>query len=172
MKTSIEYGRDIIVASILDDGLRWYASKKELWVLDQRKRAEFFRISGCGILNEDYSDRFNIPIVNENTAAEFLGFLHEDLVTTDHLHKLLRSLNLSAWDNFSHLMPSLLVDFQRRELHSYYPEPLEFEKYAPDGWKATYAPFFQSIPMADRYWIVDGIDLVSKLFCPGKTIAP
>jgi len=172
MKTSIEYGRDVIVAAILDGKLRWYASEKELWILDQRKWAEAFRCSGHTVSVDDYSDRFDIPVVNENTAAEFLGFLQEDLVTTAHLHEMLRNLNLSAWDNFSHLMPSLLVDFQRRELNSYYSEPLEFEKYVPDGWGATYAPFFQSIPMADRYWVIDGVDLLSKLPLSGKTIAP
>lgn len=168
MRTEIEYGRHVVVAAIFDRKLAWYASEKEFWILDQKKWARAFSESGYAVSEDDYSERFDLPVVNERTATEFLKAIREDAITEHELQRLLRMNDLSAWDNFSHLMPSLLVDFDRRELHSYYPEPVEFEKYVPEGWSGRYGPFFHLVPEVDRYWVVDGVDLLSRHPASGK----
>jgi hypothetical protein len=65
-------------------------------------------------------------------------------------------------------MPSLFIDFDSKTLLSYFPEPTAFEKFAPDGWVAAYRPFFDLIPLNERYWIIEGRDLLLGYGFPKK----
>ena len=163
MKEQVEYGSDIVVGSVCEGVFRWHASEKELWILDQRKWAQAFISAGYDVSSEDYSERFGIAVLNEKTAPAFFRETESDFVTKEHLQSLLRSSeSLETWDDFSHLMPSLYVDFDRRELISFFPEPLEFENYVPEGWKGSYSAFYERIPNDQRYWILDGVDLLTR----------
>ncbi|MCP5088350.1 MAG: hypothetical protein GY952_16285, partial [Rhodobacteraceae bacterium] len=48
--------------------------------------------------------------------------------------------------------PALYVDFDDKELISYFPEPFPFEKYIPPEWTSSYAEFFDKVPSALQYW--------------------
>ena len=160
MKTDIEYARDIVVAVTYQRRFSWYASEKEFWILDQSKWSQFFRDAGIKV-SGNYEDRFGIAIVNEANAGVFLEHIAPDRVTASHLQTLLGQYDLSDFDSFSHLMPSLFIDFDSKVVISYYSEPTAFEKFAPDSWTSAYRPFFDLIPLDERYWKIDSLDLLS-----------
>lgn len=162
MKTDIEYPRDIIVAAIHKDTFFWYASEKEIWILDQKKWGKSFADRGYSVRDNDYADRFGISVITEDQVEKFLEHLSGDLVTPGHLHLLLERCDLNNNDAFSHLLPSLYVDFNSKKLISYYSEPMGFEKYVPEDWISRYHPFFDLIPVNQRYWFFEGRDLLEK----------
>ena len=49
-------------------------------------------------------------------------------------------------------MPSLYVDFDRKELFSIYSEPASYEDYVPPGWKSDFKSFVDLIPKEYCYW--------------------
>ncbi len=160
MKTDIEYARDIIIGTFYHQKFKWYASEKELWILDYVKWSKLF--SNAGIhAPESGDDRFGIAIITETETDSFLGHVAPDRVDTPHLQTLLRECDLTDLDNFCHLIPSLFVDFDRKTLISYFPEPTAFENFVPDGWTSAYRPFYDLIPANERYWIIEGRDLLT-----------
>jgi hypothetical protein len=163
MKSNVEYGQDIVVGTKYMNQFRWYISEKEIWIMDQRKWTQAFVEAGYDVSEDDYSERFNIPILNENTAEGFFKSVENDYVTTQHLQALLKSCgSYNRWDDFSHLMPSLFVDFDDKKLISHFPELLEFERYVPEGWEGTYGRFYELIPEEHQYWIINGKNLVAE----------
>lgn len=102
---------------------------------------------------DDFSDRFNIAVVNEDTAEDFLQKLNDFEVGTEELRKMLEQ---RTYSHISDMLPSLYVDFDDKELTSYYPEPASYELYVPKGWLGKYEQFIEVIPEDYRYWIIDG----------------
>ncbi|MBQ6462179.1 MAG: hypothetical protein IJJ59_02505 [Pseudobutyrivibrio sp.] len=49
--------------------------------------------------------------------------------------------------------PSLYIDFDNKQLISYYAEPESFEDFVPDGWTGEYREFENQIPENQKYWI-------------------
>ena len=86
-----------------------------------------------------------------------------DCVDASHLQTLLRQCDLDDMNSFCHLIPGLFVSFDSKAFFSYFPEPTHFENFAPDGWTSVYKPFFDLIPLKERYWIIDGRDLLFGL---------
>ncbi len=58
-------------------------------------------------------------------------------------------------DDLLDFAPSLLVNFDQRQLFSQYPEMIRFEIYVPDNWVGAYRNFIAEIPRNERYWIVN-----------------
>ena len=162
MKIQIEYGETIIVAVVLHNKWSWYVTEKEYWFLDLTKLEKAFLIKGYGLHNlGDYSDRFDIGILDENSADKFLNEISEFKVSTVELRELVLKLacSIKKSENFpTELTPSLLVDFDNKLLISYFPEPASFEDFVPDCWKGVYENFLDKVPMQERYWVLDGID--------------
>ena len=78
MKIQIEYGETIIVAVVFHNKWSWYVTEKEYWFLDLTKLEKAFLIKGYGLPNlGDYSDRFDIGILDENSADKFLNEISE-----------------------------------------------------------------------------------------------
>ena len=155
MKHDIEYGRDLIVGVVRAGNFYWYASEKEQWVLDQQKWKAVFSNSGFAT-PEGFGDRFGIGVVNEVTSDRFLSCMEPDLITTDELRAMLERKDTSDADDVCHLIPGLFVDFDSKTLVSHFPEPLEYERFAPAGWAAYYGEFFDRIPIEHRYWMRGG----------------
>jgi hypothetical protein len=68
-----EYAQDIIVGVLFRTTFAWYITEKEYWYLDYTKYdrallAAGFKDPTIG----DYSSRFHIAILNEDTADRFL----------------------------------------------------------------------------------------------------
>jgi hypothetical protein len=160
MKTDIEYGRDVIVGATHRGAFHWYASEKEIWILDQVKWSKLFTDAGLSTPT-GYEDRFGIGVVTEAMTADFLAHLACDRVDVPHLQALLNECDLADQETFCHLLPSLLVNFDSKKLFSNFPEPTEFERFVPEGWTAAYGVFFELVPPEERYWIINGKNLLA-----------
>lgn len=105
---------------------------------------------------DDFSDRFDIAVVKEDTAEDFLHKIIDFEVGTEDLRKILEQ---EAYSHISDMLPSLYVDFDGKELTSYYPEPASYELYVPNGWLGKYEQFLGNVPEDYRYWVIHGVNL-------------
>ncbi|MGM7723474.1 hypothetical protein [Metabacillus sp. Hm71] len=151
MAIEIVYAETIIVGVLYKNNWYWYVTDKEIWFLDLKKLEKAFIDAGYEInIEGDYSDRFNIPIVNRQTAEEFINHLEEYKVTTNQLRKMmLEELSVDELDKYH---PALFVNFDTETLISNFPEPASFEAYVPENWKGLYRDFIEDVPMNERYW--------------------
>ncbi|MEI5908511.1 hypothetical protein WAK64_15800 [Bacillus spongiae] len=157
MKESPKYAKTIIVFVKYKNEDRWYVADKELWFLDLRKlSAAFSKIVFDDDLSNDFSDRYDIDIVNEDTAEDFLNHIRE--ASTEELHNILKG---GFYSDIVDLVPSLYIDFDNKIFLSYYPEPASYEVFVPNGWVGKYEDFMftDSIPPEYRYWIINGKDV-------------
>lgn len=162
MKIQVEYGENIIVAVVFRNKWSWYVTEKDYWFLDLIKLEKAFLNKGYGLPNlGDYSDRFDIGVLDENSLDKFLNEISELKVSLVELRELVLKLACSSIESESfptELTPSLLVDFDNKLLMSCFPEPASFEDYVPNSWKGLYENFLDKVPMQERYWVIDGID--------------
>ncbi|BFT72348.1 hypothetical protein [Paenibacillus sp. P36] len=159
MKQMPKYAENIIVLVKYKSSFKWFVTDKELWFLDLRKLIASYLERGLTIHNpEDFSDRFDIAIVNEDNAGIFLNNIRELEVTKDELQNLLEE---GTFNHISDLLPSLYVDFDAKKLTSYFPEPASYEFFIPNGWKGKYNNFLGDIPEHYRYLIIKGANLFS-----------
>ena len=151
-----KYAESIIVGVKYGNAFKWYISDKELWYLDLRKLIKAFENKGFQIPNaDDFSDRFNIDIVNEHNAKEFLTHMKKFIVETKELKDWIIN---KKYECISDMAPSIFIDFNDRILISEFPEPASFEEYVPDGWEGKYETFIDRIPEDHRYWLIEKIN--------------
>lgn len=147
-----KYAETIIVGVKLNSEFNWYVSDKELWYLDLRKLIKAYEKKGFQIPeSEDFSDRFNIDIVNEDNAEQFLSEMSEYIWKTVELSTIIKN---KAYQNIGDIVPSIYIDFDKRILISNFPEPASYELFIPDGWCGEYNSFSELIPNSHRYWII------------------
>jgi len=163
-----EYSQQIIVGVVFHTTFSWYVTERDYWYLDYTKydRA-LLAIGRTDPVIGNYSSRFHIAILNEDTAESFLvqiencrvpaSALSHMMVDQRKLYEEYASLRspeyVAARLDFS---PCLFVNFDQRQFASQYPEMIRFENYIPDGWIGTYRSFVSEIPEEEKYWIVDG----------------
>lgn len=148
-----KYALNIIVGVVFENTFKWYVTDSEIWYLDLRKLIDAYEKKGYKIPNpDDFSERFDIDIIDTNNASEFLKHIKEFSVDTSELRNLIVN---QKYDHISELVPSLYINFQEKILISEYPEPVSFEKYIPDEWIGLYGVFLDKIPHNYKYWIVD-----------------
>lgn len=143
---------------------RWYRSERDYWVLDQEKWRRAFIDAGYADPDTGYPERFGIAVVDELTASAFLIKMEPFKVSREELRAELINVLPAAndWWDVAPLFPSLLVDFDERELVSVHAESPMFEEYVPDGWRGHYGDFFARLPDNEKYWIVNGEDVLKK----------
>lgn len=155
-----KYAETIIVLVKYKKTYRWFVTDKEIWFLDLKKLTASYLEKGFEIHNpNDFSDRFGIAVVNENTVEEFLQKISEFEVSNKELNRILVQ---GAYSHISDMLPSLYVDFDDKKLTSFYPEPASYELYVPNGWLGKYEQFMEHIPEDYRFWIVNGDNLFKK----------
>ncbi len=163
MKIQIEYAQHIIVAVVFNTIWSWYVTEKDYWYLDLMKLEQAFLDKDYELPNVgDYSERFNIAILNENSAEKFLEQINECKVSTAELRESLIASDPHNLDSLIEFVPSLFVDFDKKSLRSQFPEPASFENYIPDGWIGSYENFIDQVPMQEKYWIIEGKDYFTK----------
>ncbi|MFD1886773.1 hypothetical protein [Paenibacillus wenxiniae] len=166
MKLPIQYGENIIVAVIYNGTWSWYVTDKEYWYLDLTKLEQAYLDKGYQWPNVgDYSERFDIALLNEDSAADFLHKINEFKVSVVELSELLLKLDdtqLAQPDSLTEFTPALLVDFDEKVLISYFPEPASFEYYIPNDWIGRYESFMDQVPPQEKYWIIQGKDYFSN----------
>lgn len=112
----------------------------------------------------DVSYRFNIYTVDREHEDEYLKHLEPYKRSCKRLHEeLLMCLNQEERLDY---YPTILMDFDKREFVSYFPEPKSFELYVPDGWTADYRPIeVDDFPPDKLFWVMpDGSDLLREEF--------
>ncbi|MEN1988152.1 hypothetical protein [Paenibacillus hubeiensis] len=157
------YADIIIVGVYYKNIFNWYLTDKDYWILDLNKRREDFLKAGYSYDLDPILDfRFNIEVVNEETAEEFLNAIDGYKVNLDDIRTIIESGNYG--DTILSVAPSLLVHFDHKRLVSNFPETLPFEKYVPNGWSGEYASFEDDIPSNERYWVIQGVDEIKKRY--------
>lgn len=155
-----KYAETIIALVKYKKSYKWFVTDKEIWFLDLKKLISSYLEKGFVIHNpEDFSGRFDIAVVNEDTVEEFLQRISEFEVINEELMEILVQ---RGYSHISDMLPSLYVDFDDKELTSFYPEPASYELYVPNGWLGKYEQFIGHIPEDYRYWIVNGDNLFIK----------
>ncbi|MFC7681771.1 hypothetical protein [Paenibacillus sp. GCM10028914] len=149
MKLMPEYAQILIVGVVYKESWAWYITEREYW-----------------FLNIEMEDRFGIELLNELTAEYFLHKIEEYKVSTIQLTSMIVELNdvFQNYDEVLEFLPTIYVDFDKRELFSLFPEPIYFENYVPEGWIGEYKDFFELVPGTERYWIVDNENLFDQLY--------
>src|SRR4051794_30187263 len=123
MMPEISYADNIIVGVIHKTKWFWYVSEKELWFMDLVKFSQAFVNKGHNADMTNFSERFNIPVINEETVEQFLAEIeqyHTDVTTLSII--FLDHLPASTWDDVIEMCPSLLIDFDHKKLLSLFPE--------------------------------------------------
>lgn len=160
MKVQPSYAENIIVLTLYKGTGQWFVSNKEFWYMDLRKLVKAFEDIGYKVPNpNDFSDRFDIDIINHNTVKKFLDEMSEYQVPCEELRGLL--IENTSFEVMG-LAPSLFIDFDSKNVYSYFPEPASFEKYIPDGWEGQYCDLTLLIPDEFKYWLVGNKNLFKK----------
>ena len=146
-----EYGKNIIVGVIRQQKFNWYVTEKLLWFLDFLKYCKAFDPSFTPDKPSDVVYRFHIFVVDSEHEDEFFRNIEPYKMSCKELRDLLKACQ----DDFDRdgFHASLLVDFDKRHLISYYPEADPFDRFVPDGWTSEYCPFEKEIPRGEQYWI-------------------
>lgn len=154
------FPQEIIVGVLYKKKWAWYITDKDYWFLDLIKLGEAFIAKGYDIDLYDFSDRFNIGILNEETAELFLDCIKNYRIETRNLSKMIQEFfeTTNDLEEILDLTPSLFVDFDTKRLISMFTEPASFEQYVPEGWLGVEGNFLSEVPEIERYWIVNGRD--------------
>lgn len=159
----IKYAEDIIVGINDDTGFKWYITDRDSWILDINKYCDAYKKLGHEVsIDFILSLRNNIAIVDKNNYKEYLEPFKGAVVDSGVLKE--QVINEDFQETVLELKPSLYIDFLNRMLFSTYPENIPFEKYVPEGWTAEFDDFTQYIPSKDRYWYINGINMIERLF--------
>lgn len=162
MSLKVEYGENIIVAVVYCSTWSWYITEKDIWYLDLPMLENAILMAGRRVFNlGDYSSRFDIPVLNEVTASDFLSNIADLKVDVSKLRRILLSALQDSEDKRETIIeyiPSLLVNFDDKTLFSLFPEPASFEKFVPMGWQGVYDDFLNIVPNQERYWMNENIN--------------
>jgi len=142
----------------------WYESDPDFWILDQKKWADTFVAAGHDVDATDFSDRFDLPVVDERMATEFLGKMVEFRVSQQQLGECFEkaAATASGWFDVAGCLPMLFVDFDARKLWSLHSESTSFVDHLPNGWTGEYESFFDKIPDGSRYWVNTTGDMLKR----------
>ncbi len=152
MKT-IDLNEEIIVFVVYKGVKEWYISDKEIWFLDKQKRINMYRDLGYVIKNEYIDERRkDLLILDTENVDFFLTRIKEDVVKSSQLKEILLEVIHDRDALVYSYMPSLYIDFDKRELFSMYSEPASYEDYVPLEWKSYFGDFIQLIPKEYCYW--------------------
>lgn len=149
MKLLPEYAQILIVGVVFQNSWTWYITEREYW-----------------FLNIEMEDRFGIEVLDESTVETFLHKIEEYKMSTLELTDMIVELKnvFQYYDEVLEFLPTIYVDFDKREFFSLFPEPMSFEDYVPEGWIGEYKDFYELVPVKERYWLVDNEDLFKKLY--------
>lgn len=159
-----KYAENIIAGVLFKKKFQWYLTDKSIWKLDYRRlyddwhltyqnrgRSDLDFVREVGSFGEFLSTRFRIPVVDRDTAKDFLKQLRDNAISGGELaYQFVRA---ESAEQRRALVPVFFVDFDNKRFFSQFPEKDNFEQYAPEGWQSAYADFTACIPAAERYWI-------------------
>lgn len=159
--------------------VHWLLLEHENLVLDWGKRRDEFIAAGYQFpdLNVVAVQRAGIIVLDQNTADKFLSASEVRKLSLDFLRQALldRFPSAQSWWDVGFLFPIAFVDFDNKRFAGFYQSGARLERYVPDGWVGEFVDFANTypeeiFPSADKFWIVDGKDLLHELNERGRAI--
>ena len=170
-----------VVAVVRYNGaIQWRLSDHENWILDWKKWRDEFVEAGHQVpdLSAAVAQRSGIAVVDQDTVEAFLRAPEVHSLDLQFLRQALleRFPSAQSWWDVGFLFPIAFVDFDNRRFAGFYQNGPCLERYVPDGWVGEFADFANTypeevFPAADKFWIVDGRDLLHELNERGRAIA-
>ncbi|MFM0330122.1 hypothetical protein [Paraburkholderia strydomiana] len=152
--------------------IHWLLSDHDNFILDWRKWRDDFVKAGYDVpsLSDAATVRSGIVTVDETNADDFLAAPEVRHLTAAYLRKHLigRFSEARSWWDVAFLFPIAFLDFDNKKLAAFYAAGAKIERYVPDGWVGEFSDFADTypeavFPSADKFWIVDGKDLLAEL---------
>jgi hypothetical protein len=152
--------------------VHWLLSDRDNFVLDLKKWRDEFVSAGYQVpeLAVVAAQRSGIVVVDQSTAEEFLTSPEVHKLTLQFLRQNLleRFPSAKSWWDVGFLFPIAFIDFDNKRFAGFYESGPRLERYVPDGWVGEFADFANTFseevfPTADKFWIVDGRDLLQEL---------
>lgn len=159
--------------------IHWLLLESENLILDWKKRRDEFVVAGYQYPELDMvaSQRFGIVVLDQNTANEFLRTPEAHKLSLDFLRQALleRFPYAQSWWDVGFLFPIAFIDFDNKRFAGFYYNGPRLERYVPDGWVGEFVDFANTypeevFPAADKFWIVDGRDLLHELNERGRAL--
>ncbi len=158
-KMEPKQGETIIAGVLFKRKFHWYCTERALWKMDYRRlydsyhdryrregKGEAAFVKEVGSFGEFISSRYRIPVLDKDTAKEFLKQIAADEISAGELAYMADRAEVQGA-----IQPELYVNFDGRQLYA--ADTAErFEQYAPAGWKTARADFRSLIPEQERFW--------------------
>jgi len=157
----------------------WLLLEPENLVLDWKKRRDEFVAAGHQYpdLSAVAAQRAGIVLLDQSSADEFLLAPETHKLSVDFLRQALleRFPSAQSWWDVGFLFPIAFIDFDSKRFAGFYQDGPRLERYVPEGWIGEFADFANTypkevFPMADKFWIVDGRDLLHELNERGRAV--
>ncbi|RUL68621.1 group-specific protein [Dyella choica] len=161
------------------EAVHWLLLEHENLVLDWKKRRDEFVAAGYHYpdLNVVANQRAGIVVLDQDTADEFLRAPETRKLDLNFLRQALleRLPSAQSWWDVDFLFPIAFVDFDHKRFAGFYQNGPRLERYVPDGWVGEFEDFANTypeevFPAVDKFWIVDGKDLLHELNERGRAL--
>lgn len=154
------YAENIIVGVINKKNWEWFITDKDLWFLDYNKLDKAYKERGFDIIDLiDMGERKDIKVIDQKSKYKFLENISDYSISKGELKKILKkAIQSDEYEDLLDFSPSLLIDFDKQNLYSMFPEPASFEEYVPEGWDGEYRDITDLVPNEEKYWIEDNGD--------------
>ncbi|WP_081084958.1 hypothetical protein [Burkholderia territorii] len=158
--------------------VHWLLSDHDNLVLDWEKWRGEFVAAGYEVPDQGATamERAGIVVVDQNSAEEFLAEPITHRLSIGFLRNALleRFPSAKSWWDVGFLFPIAFIDFDSRRFFGFYHDGPRLERYVPDGWTGEFVDFANTLPdhvfpAVDKFWIVDGRDLLHELNERGRT---
>ncbi len=141
----------------------YYMAPEDVWVLDRQAWRGLFVKHGVDVPELSQSERFGMPLVNQDNALMFIGAITPYKISAqDLVGELRKTYPAEDWFDVSHLFPKVLIDFDATRLVSVEVDGIPYEKFVPDKWTGTLEDFYSEIPLEYRYWIDGRVDYLQS----------
>jgi hypothetical protein len=169
---------DEIVAVVrYKNEIRWFKTDREIWILDWKKWRDDFVTEGFAVPDLDASARFGMVVVDHHSVEKFLEKVASFEISKHDLHLqfIIRYATAKSWWDVADLFPIVFVDFDSKNLGAFYAQGARIERYAPVEWSAEFIDFANAyseevFPENEKFWILDGVDLLRVLNERGQNI--
>lgn len=130
----------------------YYMATADIWVLDRHAWRGLFVKHGVNTPELSQSERFGMPIVNQDNALAFIDAITPYKISTqDLVGELRKNYPAEDWFDISHLFPKVLIDFDAARLVSVEVDGIPYEKFVPDKWTGSWEDFYSEIPLEYKY---------------------
>jgi hypothetical protein len=159
--------------------IHWLLLEHENLILDWKKRRDEFITAGYPYPDLDVvaHQRSGIVMLDQDKAEEFLSSPTTHKLSFQFLRDALleRFQSAQSWWDVGFLFPIAFIDFDRKRFAGFYQSGPRLERYVPDRWVSEFVDFANTypeevFPKAEKFWIVDGKDLLHELNERGRAI--